>query len=142
MERHPPLPMTPFDEKVSSQQLHTMKLLLPYFPAALQRMLSFYIKFTELQNTLHFIYHLREEQTEQQSFSDMFQQLRPYLHPNDSASIDSILSILNMVEMMQTMNMDSMPDLSGFGDFSDMMDLFNSAPPENDQTKKEGNVYE
>ena len=72
----------------------------------------------------------------------MFQQLRPYLHPNDSASIDSILSILNMVEMMQTMNMDSMPDLSGFGNFSDMMDLFNSAPPENDQTKKEGNVYE
>ena len=39
MEKHPPLPMTPFDILTSSTQLQMMKLMLPYTPPGIQRML-------------------------------------------------------------------------------------------------------
>ena len=54
MEKHPPLPMTPFDILVTSSELQMMKLLLPYIPDFYQRFLAFFIKFSELQNTIRY----------------------------------------------------------------------------------------
>lgn len=54
MEKHPPLPMTPFDMLTSSTQLQMMKLMLPYTPPGIQRMLAFYIKFLELKKTAEY----------------------------------------------------------------------------------------
>ena len=52
MDKRPPRPMTPFDEFVSSPQLQTIKLLLPYAPAPGQRLLAAFIKFFELRRAI------------------------------------------------------------------------------------------
>ena len=41
MDKRTPLPMTPFDTLTSSGELQMVKLLLPYTPPAIQRMLAF-----------------------------------------------------------------------------------------------------
>ena len=54
MEQKPKL-MTPFDMLVTSSSLYTLKLMLPFAPASMQRSLAIYIKFSELKATMeHF----------------------------------------------------------------------------------------
>ena len=54
MDQKPKL-MTPFDMLVTSSSLYTLKLMLPFTPASMQRSLAIYIKFSELKSTMeHF----------------------------------------------------------------------------------------
>lgn len=141
MQRYPPKPMTPFDENVTNQQLQLMKLLLPYFPIHFRRAFAFYIKFTELQNTLKYFSNINASfKTTSQPF-DILEEIRPYLNEHDLGSIDSIVSIINMMEIMKTMNDDFMPDLSSFTDISDIFNTMNNVPSENDSdiNRKKGN---
>lgn len=141
MQRYPPKPMTPFDENVTTQQLQLMKLLLPYFPIQFRKTFAFYIKFTELQNTLKYFPHMNSSFKSISQPFDILEDFRPYLSEQDLTSIDSVLSILNMMEMMKSMDTDFMPDISGFGDMSDIMNMMNSFQPENDKNMniKKGN---
>ena len=52
MEKKPVIPMTPFDELVTSPQLQAIKLLLPYAPVSEQRLLASFIKFQEFRQTI------------------------------------------------------------------------------------------
>ena len=55
MDQKPKL-MTPFDMLVTSSSLYTLKLMLPFAPASIQRSLAIYIKFSELKATMeHFL---------------------------------------------------------------------------------------
>ena len=55
MEQKPKL-MTPFDMLVTSSSLYTLKLMLPFAPASMQRSLAIYIKFSELKATMEHFY--------------------------------------------------------------------------------------
>lgn len=127
MERHPPLPMTPFDTLVTSKELQMMKLMLPYTPSSYQKFLAFYIKFIELQNTIRTfgLFHSHENPKmfgkSAVSPMDILDDLRPYLG-KESETIDMILSAMSMMDMMKGMDM---PDMSDMGDMSGMMDLMN-----------------
>lgn len=122
------MPLTPFDTLVISPKLQMMKLMLPYTPASSQRLLAFYIKFTELQNTIHYFKSF-ESLHDKDSFSDkpeqsldILEDLRPYMSTKDSETIDMIMTAMNMMEMM---NQSDMPDLSSMGDISSMMGMMN-----------------
>ena len=52
MKKKTPFPMTPFDMLVVPEQLHMMKLFLPYLPSGTQKMLALWIKCQELTNTI------------------------------------------------------------------------------------------
>ena len=54
MDQKPKL-MTPFDMLVTSSSLYTLKLMLPFAPASMQRSLAIYIKFSELKATFLWI---------------------------------------------------------------------------------------
>ena len=135
MERRPPLPMTPFDSMVTTQGLQMMKLMLPYLPSAFRRMLAFYIKFTELNNTIHIFFSQngstpgKDMPFEKQQFSPagILEDLRPYMEESDANMMDSLLSAMNMMEMMKGMDFSGM-DLSNFagqGDMSQVMEMMN-----------------
>ena len=119
MDKRTPLPMTPFDTLTSSGELQMVKLLLPYTPPAIQRMLAFFIKFTELQNTVRYFgvfsrAPVREEfQGSAPSFPEILEELKPYMGENGEA-VDSILSAMSMMEMMKDMDLSGMsaPDPS------------------------------
>ena len=52
--------MTPFDMLVTSSSLYTLKLMLPFTPASMQRSLAIYIKFSELKSTMEHFYGFRK----------------------------------------------------------------------------------
>ena len=140
MDKRTPLPMTPFDTLTSSGELQMVKLLLPYTPPAIQRMLAFFIKFTELQNTVRYFgvfsrAPVREEfQGSAPSFPEILEELKPYMGES-SETVDSILSAMSMMEMMKDMDLSGMsspdPSASGGGNMEDilnMMHMFQSPP--------------
>lgn len=111
MEKKPPRPMTPFDEWTVPNELHTLKLLLPYTPAASQPALGMLIKVIELQHTMDYFQQKKvflHSQDVSSGFSspfDMLEEISPYLPPEEADMISTfrnMMNIMNMVQMMQT----------------------------------------
>lgn len=111
MEKKPPKPMTPFDEWTVPNELHTLKLLLPYTPAASQPALGMLIKVIELQHTMDY-FQQKKNFIHSQDFSggfssplDMLEEISPYLPPEEADMINTfrnMMNIMDMVQMMQT----------------------------------------
>lgn len=124
MDKRPPRPMTPFDELVSSPQLQTIKLLLPYAPAPGQRLLAAFIKFFELRRAILLFsrpssYNSSKFFSESSSGSGEFlDSLKPYLDPRESEMLDMVLNMKDIMEMAQMMQ-----DSSGGSPAFDPMDL-------------------
>lgn len=101
--------MTPFDRLISSTDLQLMKLIIPYTPLANQYILAIFVKFLELNRTIHFFHQTRPNiyaQTFEKSVSspfDIIDEIRPYLSETERNSIDSILNVFNMMQMVETM---------------------------------------
>lgn len=121
MKNQTPLPMTPFDMLVIPENLHIMKLFLPYLPFGMQKMMALWIKFTELQNTMAFFQSPSfpgkglGSSSEQNSAEELLEKLRPYMKEEEAEKIDMLLSAMSMMEMMQESG--SGQDDSGSSDF-------------------------
>ena len=104
MDQKPKL-MTPFDMLVTSSSLYTLKLMLPFAPASIQRSLAIYIKFSELKATMEHFYG--------------------FLNTDHPGSVLEMEDLMNMMEMMQTMNSDSDGE-NGFSPMDFMKGVFNN----------------
>ena len=107
--------MTPFDCRIATQSLQLTKLLIPYLPRETQRIMAIYVKFMEFQNTWS---SFRAFKQKSYTTQDIFQELRPFMPPSASESIDNLMNMMSMMEMMQSMQ--EMQDTdsettSGFG---------------------------
>ena len=111
MDQKPKL-MTPFDMLVTSSSLYTLKLMLPFTPASMQRSLAIYIKFSELKSTMEHFYGFRNSDCQ----GSILDQLKSCLSPED---------LMNMMEMMQTMNSDSDGE-NGFSPMDFMKGVFDN----------------
>ena len=99
MDQKPKL-MTPFDMLVTSSSLYTLKLMLPFAPASMQRSLAIYIKFSELKATMeHFYGFLNTDHP-----GSVLEQLKSCLSPEEQTQMSQMEELMNMMEMMQTMN--------------------------------------
>ena len=117
-------PMTPFDELVSPSNFFYLKLLIPYVPKQMQRLIGIYIKYSEFMNTLHSFYGFPDSDLTKTSDNpfEIFEKLKPYLSPEDFDKFEQIESLLSMMEMMKMMQQDS--DGSSPLDFSDILNSF------------------
>lgn len=115
--------MTPFDQQISTQSTQMIKLLLPYLPPRIQRMLAVYIKFTELQFTISSFRSFRQTA---HSTQDIIQEMKPYMPSSACESIDNILNLINMMELFQNMSASSDSD----SDFDPMSMMQNMLTPE------------
>lgn len=132
MEKQPPKPMTPFDELVIPQQLHMLKLILPYTPSSNQQFLGVFIKFLELKETMAFFQNSGNP-LHTQAFNrsspptamEMLQEIKPYMPPKEAEMMDTFSNMMNIMEMVQ-MFQGSGGDTGGspFGDMSDMFSSF------------------
>ncbi len=107
--------MTPFDRQTSSETLFFLKLIVPYLPPQSQRMFAIYIKYLEFQHTLSSFQSFRQKSFEAQS---ILQDLKPYISPSVSESIDNLMNMMSMMEMFQ-----GMYDSSDNGDSFDPMSM-------------------
>ncbi len=104
MEQNPPRPMTPFDAVVNPPFLYTLKLLLPYMPASMQRFLGIYVKFLELRHTMEYFQGFASRAQPK----DMLDGLKPYMSPAEKEMMEQMSGMMNMMEMVQ--NMQAMSD--------------------------------
>lgn len=104
--------MTPFDCRIATQSLQLTKLLIPYLPRETQRIMAIYVKFMEFQNTWSSFRAFRQKSHTTQ---DIFQELRPFMPPSTSESIDNLMNMMSMMEMMQSMQNTDSGESSDFG---------------------------
>lgn len=123
MDKKTPRPMTPFDEWTVPGELHTLKLLLPYIPAASQQAFGILIRVMELQHTTRYFQeqqHFLHSQ-EISGFSspmDMLEEISPYLPPEQAGMMDTfrnMMNIMDMVQMMQAFSDENGNAFAGFG---------------------------
>lgn len=164
MDQNEKIYMTPFDSMVSSQQMQTIKLLLPYVPPARQSFLAVYIKFMELSRTME-VFHNPGKNMHSQAFgkdslsaAEILGNMKPYMPQGSSDTIDTILNILTTMEMVSTFqNSDMSGGEGGSGmDFNpmdlmkgmlspeqqDMFDMYNAMFAENLQKGDDNNGHE
>ncbi len=105
-------PMTPFDNLVTPPSVYALKLMLPYTPASMQRMLGLFLKFLEFQYTMKHFYGFGSEK----SPSDALTALKDLMSPEEQDMMEQMEMMMNMMEMMQ-----DMPDTADIpGMFGDM----------------------
>lgn len=102
MEKNPPRPMTPFDELITSPSLYTLKLLLPYVPAPMQRIMAIFLKFFELKNTIDSFYGFDFTRTEANT-DNILKNLIPYMNPEEQEMMEQMQNMMNMMDMMKQM---------------------------------------
>lgn len=103
-------PMTPFDSLTQNESMRMLKLMIPFLSPSVQKMLSVYIKYMEFQNTLQYFKDFDSSPLRGQSdprelsFTDILEEIRPYMSDSEGESIDSILSAMQMMEFMGSMS--------------------------------------
>lgn len=97
MEAKPPKLMTPFDCLVTTDQLYTLKLLLPYMPPSAQRMLAVYVKFQEFRLALEYFQGFPPRAADRSPLED----LKPYLRPEERETMEQMEGMMHMMELMQ-----------------------------------------
>lgn len=80
MEKKTPRSLLPFDERTMPGDLYLLKLLLPFIPEHIQKLLAIYIKYLELSYTLHSFHGFARKDFSMQSISDLL----PYMDPDSS----------------------------------------------------------
>lgn len=102
MDRKQTTPMTPFDNLISNEQLQMMKLMLPYMPPGSQKLFAVYVKFLELQHTMHFFQDFHTEAgsfgipDSQPSPSDLFRDISPYMSEKNSTAINQMMQMFDL----------------------------------------------
>lgn len=121
MEQNPPRPMTPFDSMVNPPFLYTLKLLLPYMPASMQRFLGIYVKFLELRHAMEYFQGFASHAQPK----DMLDGLKPYMSQAEKEMMEQMSGMMNMMEMVKSMQ--SMSESSSEGsDAFNPMDMMKS----------------
>lgn len=109
MEKKPSTPMTPFDEWTVPRELHILKLLIPYTPAASQQTLGILVKIMELQHTFQYFQqqknalHSQEASAGFSSPLDMLEEIAPYLPPEHAQMLGTFRNMMNIMDMVQMM---------------------------------------
>ena len=105
--------LTPFDSFITNDFLQILKVMIPYLPAHLQKVVGIYIKMTELS------YIIAQRKFPLQNTPDInhiFSDIEPYLPDSSRHAISEFQQFFDMFEMMQSMNMGDM-DLSSLFQF-------------------------
>ena len=109
MEKKTSTPMTPFDEWTVPRELHILKLLIPYTPAASQQTLGILVKIMELQHTFQYFQqqknalHSQEASAGFSSPLDMLEEIAPYLPPEQAEMLGTFRNMMNIMDMVQMM---------------------------------------
>lgn len=142
-----------FDALYTNNQIQKLKVLLPYMEPTMQKQMAIYIKYLELQHTLHM---LKEHpfqicsscEKSKPDFQKLCRELKPYSSESEIRQLEQMVSIFQAMEMYQEMSqtMSNMPDFDDntsmetflMGMLSpeqkSMFEIFNSQMPDTQTT--------
>lgn len=121
-----------FDTLFSTNHIAMLKVLLPCLDYQSQKSMAVYIKFLELQYTIHYYkqnpYPLCGcmDQEHSPDLSTLCKELLPYCNEKEKKQIEQFCNLFHSMEMYREFSktMDAMKDL--IPGFSDLSDLFSS----------------
>ena len=101
-----------FDNAISDKRLKIMKTAIPYFNPGQQKMLSMYIIFKEMQNTIQLFNNpgIKNEfgicgiEKEKRTSGNMINDIKKVLDDKEKEKIDTILTVMNILNMFHTKN--------------------------------------
>lgn len=118
-------PMTPFDCRVTPDELYMLKLLLPYTPPLAQRFLGIFIKFMEFQYTWNYFQGISHSSSE-----NILHELKPYMKKEEQETMEQMESMMQMMDMVQNMQPSSEDSQDLFSMFSTIFDSDTSSDSE------------
>ena len=122
MEQKKTHPMTYFDSITTPPHLYSLKMMLPYTPSSLQRILAIYIKFTEFQYTLEHFHGFPASSHSKNILED----LKSYMSPEEQEQLEQMQNILNIMDMMQGGMSSDMQEI--FSQYSDLFEQELTSP--------------
>lgn len=108
MSKHPENPYKNYEDYLARSPFQTIKLLLPFLPAANQKTMIILIKFMELKYTMEYFQkgnpisfnaNLQDDASPLEKFSAIID----FLPPKEQESVEQILSMMSVMEAFQTM---------------------------------------
>ena len=97
MEKKTPRSLLPFDELTMPGDLYLLKLLLPFIPAHMQKLLAIFIKYLELSYTLRTFQGFARKEFSLQSVSELL----PYMDPDSSDKLRQLEMMMQMFSMSE-----------------------------------------
>lgn len=97
MEKKTPRSLLPFDELTMPGDLYLLKLLLPFIPAHMQKLLAIFIKYLELSYTLRTFQGFARKEFSLQSVSELL----PYMDPDSSDKVRQLEMMMQMFSMSE-----------------------------------------
>lgn len=95
-------PLTAVDRIADGNGLQMMKAAIPYFPGAMQKMFSIYVKVMEVNNLLSYYNNPVHACSAQVANTDeMLNDIRPYCTENQRQSLDQTVNLINTIRMYQ-----------------------------------------
>ena len=127
-----------FDTLFTNNHIQMYKLLLPYFPSAIQKQLAVYIKYLEFQYTLSYFkrHPYAYDQCTPPDTGDICKEILPYCSTEEKEKVkrfmDLSATMKNAQEMMETISMmqeifpEGFPTGDGKNPDFDFMQMFGS----------------
>lgn len=97
--------ITPFDDLVNSHEQQLIKAAIPYLPADKQKLLSIYVKFSELMNTIRLMSSTEDSMLVACSVEegDAITAIKKYCSPKEAEVIDNFLQMQQMFAFYKEM---------------------------------------
>ncbi len=98
-----------FDNAISNKRLQIMKTAIPYFNPGQQKMLSMFIIFQEMQNTIKIFNNSNNNEIgicsiekEKRTSANMINDIKKILDDSEKEKIDSLLTAMNLLNMFHS----------------------------------------
>ncbi|MDE6253468.1 MAG: hypothetical protein K2M78_12710 [Lachnospiraceae bacterium] len=107
--------ITPFDNAISSRQFQIIKSALPYIPVSEQKVISFFVKFQELKNTIHLFDGSSEETmgicsvngNTNDNLAEMVNCIKPFCNDSEKEQLDFLYNIACAFNLSHSSKSDS-----------------------------------
>lgn len=99
------IPLTEFDTLVSPKELNILKASLPYINSNGRKLLSIYVKFKELSNTMKLLSKdealsiCSHTTTEKPNMNQLIDSIKIYLDKNELDMVNNYLNTMNTISM-------------------------------------------
>ena len=109
MEEMHTMELTAFDSLITDSNLQMIKAAIPYIPSNGQGFISMYVKFMELNNTIHIFQKKSKDSLgicslpdDKKNIFEMLNAMKQHCSGQQKERFESILNMINIFQMFQT----------------------------------------
>ena len=94
--------MTPFDQAFCPKELQALKIFLPFLPAPMQKLMTIYIKWSELQYTIEY-YNRNPPLQQPMETGNLMNCIKEFLPPEEQAQMEQFADMFENIDLYREM---------------------------------------